>query len=122
MMQPKNKPPETAAFTENELHYLANRSLARIAFVCQDRVARIMPVLFEFDGHNFYLSGWNLKYSQRFQTLPEKAHITLLIDDIAQPREITLRGIEVTGLAETREDGGYYYVLIKPVNKTSWGI
>ena len=109
-------------FTENELRYLMDRSLARLAFVCQDMQAHIMPVLFEFDGQNFTLSGWNLKYSQRFQQIPEKTTVTLLIDDIVHPTRWALRGIEITGLAEAREDEGYYYVLIKPVNKTSWGI
>ena len=121
-MQPTRQPEETATeFTEKELRYLMDRSLARLAFICQDHAAHIMPVLFEFDGHYFYLSGWNLKYSQRFQSVPPKTRVTLLIDDINSPGTWTPRGIEITGTAESTEKGDYLYVRIKPVNKTSWG-
>jgi len=122
MMQPTRQPEETATeFTEKELRYLMDRSLARLAFICQDQAAHIMPVLFEFDGHYFYLSGWNLKYSQRFQSVPPKTRVTLLIDDINSPGTWTPRGIVFTGTAEPTEKGDYLYVRIKPVNKTSWG-
>ncbi len=110
-----------ADFSENELRYLAERSLARLAFVCSDMQAHIMPVLYEFDGSYFYLSGWNLKYSQRFQEVPETSKVTLLVDDIDSPTRWVPRGIEVTGEAETKEKDDYVYVRIKPVNKTSWG-
>src|SRR5207237_7415325 len=70
-----------AGVTEKELRYLMERSLGRLAFVCSDLQAHIMPVLFEFDGAYFYLSGWNLKYSERFQDVsPSK--VTLLVDDV----------------------------------------
>ncbi len=111
----------TADFSEKELRYLAERSLARLAFVCSDMQAHIMPVLFEFDGSYFYLSGWNLKYSQRFNEVPETSKVTLLVDDIDSPTRWVPRGIEITGEAETKEKDDYVYVRIKPVNKTSWG-
>ena len=123
-MQPTGQPEEEEAateFTEKELRYLMDRSLARLAFICQDQEAHIMPVLFEFDGHYLYLSGWNLKYSQRFQSVPPKTRVTLLIDDINSSSTWTPRGIEITGTAESTEKGDYLYVRIKPVNKTSWG-
>ncbi len=110
-----------AEFSEKELRYLAERSLGRLAFVCSDMQAHIMPVLFEFDGSYFYLSGWNLKYSERFNQVPKPSHVTLLVDDINSPSIWTPRGIEITGEAETKEEDDYVYVRIKPVNKTSWG-
>ena len=110
------------SFSERELHYLMDRSLARLGFVCKDMLAHLMPVLFEFDGAYFYLSGWNLKHSQRFlQTQPEQ-QVTLLIDDVQDSSHWTLRGIEVTGIPETRLKGDYMYVRIRPLAKTSWGI
>ena len=122
-MRPARHSQETTIeFTERELRYLMDRSLARLAFICQDQQAHIMPVLFEFDGHYFYLSGWNLKYSQLFQSVPQRTKVTLLIDDINSPNTWTPRGIEITGTAEPTEKGEYLYVRIKPVNKTTWGI
>ena len=98
------------------------RSLGRLAFVCSDMQAHIMPVLFEFDGAYFYLSGWNLKYSQRFHDMPKNNQVTLLVDDIDSPTKWTPRGVEVNGIAESQEKGDYLYVRIKPITKTSWGL
>ena len=110
-----------ANFSEKELRYLAERSLGRLAFVCSDMHAHVMPVLFEFDGSHFYLSGWNLKYSERFNEVPKSSSVTLLVDDVNSPSIWTPRGIEIMGDAETKEEDDYVYVRIKPVNKTSWG-
>ncbi len=111
-----------ADFTEKELRYLMERSLGRLAFVCSDTQAHIMPVLFEFDGAYFYLSGWNLKYSERFQDVSPNSKVTLLVDDVESPTRWGPRGVEITGEAESREKGNYLYVRIKPVGKTSWGL
>lgn len=111
-----------AGFTEKELRYLMERSLGRLAFVCEDMQAHIMPVLFEFDGHYIYLSGWNLKYSERFQELPERSKVTLLVDDVDSPTRWVPRGIEISGEAESREKDDYLYVRIRPMAKTSWGL
>lgn len=120
-MAQKAKTPKSA-FTEKELRYLMERSLGRLAFVCSDNQAHMMPVLFEFDGSYFYLSGWNLKYSERFNDLPEDNSVTLLIDDIDSPRRWAPRGVEIIGKAESKEKDDYLYVRIKPVSKTSWGL
>ena len=111
-----------AGFSEKELRYLMERSLGRLAFVCSDMQAHVMPVLFEFDGSYFYLSGWNLKYSERFQDVPSNGRVTLLVDDVSSPERWVPRGVEVTGEAEVKEKGDYLYVRIKPVAKTSWGL
>ena len=121
MMQSQREE-RAADFTEKELRYLMDRSLARLAFVCKDMQAHIMPVLFEFDGAYFYLSGWNLKYSRRFHEAEAKPEVTLLVDDVQDPSKWTLRGIEIIGTAETRQKGDYVYVRIRPMTKTSWGI
>src|SRR6266700_431276 len=88
-------------FTEKEFRYLIERSLARIAFVCEDSQPHIVPVIYEFDGRYLYLSGWNLKYSPRFQDLDEEKN-TLLV--------------------ETKEKDEKLYLRITPVGKTSWGL
>jgi pyridoxamine 5'-phosphate oxidase family protein len=121
MMTQRTRRATEAGFTEKELRYLMERSLGRLAFVCSDMQAHIMPVLFEFDGSYFYLSGWNLKYSERFQEVTSKT-VTLLVDDVNSPTRWVPRGIEVTGKAEAGEKGDYLYVRIKPVAKTSWGL
>ncbi len=122
MMTQRTRKTAQSVFTEKELRYLMERSLGRLAFVCSDMQAHIMPVLFEFDGSSFYLSGWNLKYSERFQDVTPNSKVTLLVDDVDSPRRWVPRGIEVTGEAEAKEKGDYLYVRIRPVEKTSWGL
>lgn len=121
-MTQRTRKSQPTGFTEKELRYLMERSLGRLAFVCSDSQAHMMPVLFEFDGSYFYLSGWNLKYSERFNDLPENKSVTLLIDDIDSPTRWAARGVEVIGQAESKEKDDYLYVRIKPVTKTSWGL
>src|SRR5205807_9508026 len=121
MMTQRTRRATGAGFTEKELRYLMERSLGRLAFVCSDTQAHIMPVLFEFDGAYFYLSGWNLKYSELFHDVsPNK--VTLLVDDVDSPTRWVPRGVVITGAAESHEKGDVLYVRIRPVGKTSWGL
>ena len=122
MMSQKTRRIRAPGFSEKELRYLMERSLGRLAFVCSDMQAHIMPVLFEFDGSYFYLSGWNLKYSERFSDLPKDNSVTLLVDDIDSPTRWVPRGVEIIGQAESKEKDDYLYVRIRPVAKTSWGL
>jgi pyridoxamine 5'-phosphate oxidase family protein len=122
MLTQRTRKTSQAGFSEKELRYLMERSLGRLAFVCSDRRAHLMPVLFEFDGSYFYLSGWNLKYSELFNDLPKNNSVTLLVDDIDSPTRWTPRGVEIIGQAESKEKDDYLYVRIKPVTKTSWGL
>ncbi len=110
------------SFSENELRYLMERKLARMALVCSANEPHIVPVTYEFDGSFFYLSGWNIRYGQRFQDKAPNTKVSLLIDDLASPSLWVPRGVEVTGDAETFEKGDYVYMRIKPVNKASWGL
>jgi pyridoxamine 5'-phosphate oxidase family protein len=122
MMTQRTRRTSKPGFSEKELRYLMERSLARLAFVCQDMQAHIMPVLFEFDGSYIYLSGWNLKYSELFQEIPEKGRVTLLVDDVESPAVWVPRGIEISGEAESLEKDDYLYIRIRPTGKTSWGL
>ena len=108
-------------FTEREYQYLMERSLARIALVCEDQQPHIIPVIYEFDGRYLYLSGWNLQYSPRFQDLVQEK-ITMLVDDLNSVNKLVPRGIEITGLVETKEKQNKMYLKITPVGKTSWGL
>src|SRR5436853_6810314 len=120
MMTQRTRRTTGADFTEKELRYLMERSLGRLAFVCSDTQAHIMPVLFEFDGAYFYLSDWNLTYSERLQYVsPSK--VTLLVDAVASQTRWVPRGVEITGEAESQEKGDYLYLRIKTDRKTSWG-
>ena len=108
-------------FTEREYRYLMERSLARIAFVCEDSQPHIIPVIYEFDGQYLYLSGWNLQYNPTFQALDDEK-ITLLVDDLESVNKLVPRGIEVTGTVQTKQKDEKLYLRITPIAKTSWGL
>ncbi len=113
---------DTVGFTDNEVRYILERKLGRIAIVSSERDPHIVPVTYEFDGSNFYLSGWNIKYGPRFINMQPSGRVSLLIDDLTTATLWVPRGIEITGNAETLEKGELSYLRIRPVSKTSWGL
>src|SRR5437660_11793316 len=109
MMTQRMRRTTGAGFTEKELRYLMERSVGRLAFVCSDMQAHIMPVLLEFDGAYFYLSGWNLKYSERCQDVSPNTRVTLLVDEVDSPTRWVAGGGEITGAPDWRENGNDLY-------------
>ncbi len=109
-------------FTDNEVRYILERKLGRIAIVSSEQDPHIVPVTYEFDGSYFYLSGWNIKYGPRFTNMQPSGRVSLLIDDLTTATLWVPRGIEITGNAETLEKGELSYLRIRPVSKTSWGL
>ena len=119
MMREKTR---MVGFTDNEVRYIIERKLGRIALVSADQEPHIVPVTYEFDGSCFYLSGWNIKYGPRFTNAQPTGRVSLLIDDLTTATLWVPRGIEVTGTADTLEKGELSYMRITPVSKTSWGL
>ena len=113
---------ETIGFTDNEVRYILERKLGRIALVSTDQEPHLVPVTYEFDGSFFYLNGWNIKYGPRFTDMNPEGRVSLLIDDLTTATLWVPRGIEVTGTAETLEKGEMCYMRITPSSKTSWGL
>ncbi len=113
---------DTIVFTDNEVRYILERKLGRIALVSSQQEPHIVPVTYEFDGSCFYLSGWNVKYGPRFTDTQPIGRVSLLIDDLTTATLWVPRGIEVTGTAETLEKGELSYLRITPISKTSWGL
>jgi len=111
---------ETFGFTENEMRYIMERRLGRIALVSNNQ-PHIVPITYEFDGSFFYLSGWNVEYGPSFCEVREKNNVTLLIDDLTSATLWVPRGIEIIGEAETIEKGDFQYMKITPRGKNSWG-
>ncbi len=113
---------DTVGFTDNEVRYIHERKLGRIALISSEQEPHIVPVTYEFDGSCFYLSGWNIKYGPRFTDMQPVGRVSLLIDDLTTANLWVPRGIEITGTADTMEKGELHYLRITPVSKTSWGL
>jgi len=108
-------------FTEDEIAFLTQSRLARVATSSTDGQPHIVPVVYEFDGAEFYFTGWNLEKSLKFRNLIENKKVAMVIDDIVTVCPWRPRGLEVRGVAEFGKEGGRAYVKVTPMVKRSWG-
>ncbi len=109
-------------FTEEEIKFIMESKIARLATVSRQGHPHVVPVAFEFDGHFIYFSGLNLTGSLKFRQIQQNNHVALVIDDRTSPVIWGGRGIEIQGLAEIQQCDGYPYVRITPLKRVSWGL
>jgi len=108
-------------YTEDEVAFLTQSRLARVATASSDGQPHVVPVVYEFDGKAFYFSGWNLDKSLKFKNLVENKKVALVVDDVVSVSPWRPRGLEVRGVAELGTEGGRAYVRVTPAVKRSWG-
>jgi pyridoxamine 5'-phosphate oxidase family protein len=108
-------------FTEDEVAFLTQSRLARVATASSEGQPHVVPVVYEFDGRAFYFTGWNLEKSLKFKNLVENKKVALVVDDVVTVSPWRPRGLEVRGVAELGSEGGRGYVKVTPLVKRSWG-
>jgi pyridoxamine 5'-phosphate oxidase family protein len=108
-------------FTEDEVKFVTQSRLARVATASREGQPHVVPVAYEFDGTAFYFSGWNLRKSLKFKNLMENEKVALVIDDLLTVDPWRPRGLEVRGKAKLCDEEGRAYVKITPLVKRSWG-
>ena len=109
------------SFTEDEVAFLTQSRLARVATASREGQPHVVPVVYEFDGMAFYFTGWNLEKSLKFRNLLENEKVALVIDDVVTVSPWRPRGLEVRGVAEVGSEQGRSYVKVTPLVKRSWG-
>jgi pyridoxamine 5'-phosphate oxidase family protein len=109
------------SFTEEEVGFLAQGRLARVATASREGQPHVVPVVYEFDGMAFYFTGWNLERSLKFKNLVENKKVAMVIDDLVTVSPWRPRGVEVRGVAELGNEGGRAYVKVTPEVKRCWG-
>ena len=113
-------------FSPKEIEYLKSQRLLRIATVSTDSQPHVEPVGFDFDGKDFYVSGYRLKKTRRYRNIQTNPKVALTIDDLASVNPWQPRGLIVYGQAELTTREGYAgpgtYIRIHPDRKWSWGI
>lgn len=112
---------EVVAFTDEEVAFLTQSRLARVATASSQGQPHVVPVVYEFDGTAFYFSGRNLERSLKFQNLVHNKKVAMVIDDLLTVSPWRPRGVEVRGVAELGSEGGRSYVKVCPLVKRSWG-
>ena len=112
----------SVAFTEEELEFIAENQIARVATASKEGEPHVVPVLYEFDGTAFYFGGWNLARSLKFRNILENEKVAMVIDDVVSVLPWRPRGLEVRGTAKALREGGRDYVMVVPSSKRSWGL
>ena len=112
---------EVVTFTDEEVAFLTESRLARVATASSGGQPHVVPVVYEFDGTAFYFTGWNLEKSLKFQNLVQNKRVAMVIDDLVTVSPWRPRGVEVRGVAEIGSEGGRPYVKVCPLVKRSWG-
>ena len=113
--------PEGVTFTEDEVSFLTQSRLARVATASRDGQPHVVPVVYEFDGMAFYFTGWNLERTLKFRNLAENKRVAIVIDELVTVCPWRPRGIELRGEAELEKEDGRPYVKVTPKIKRSWG-
>ena len=112
---------EVVTFTDEEVAFLTQSRLARVATASSEGQPHVVPVVYEFDGTAFYFTGWNLEKSLKFQNLVQNKKVAMVIDDLVTVSPWRPRGVEVRGVAELGSEGSRSYVKVCPLVKRSWG-
>lgn len=124
----------TSVFTEAELQYLGEQTLARIATVGPDGQPHVTPVTFVYDPEEDAIDVGGLFFgrTKKWRDAQTNPRVTLLVDDVlSNPRRA--RALEVRGQAELHEAGGDQinprfsnfapqFFRIRPRRIVSWGI
>jgi pyridoxamine 5'-phosphate oxidase family protein len=111
----------SVCFSEEEIAFLLESRVARVATISADGQPHVVPVVYEFDGTAFYFAGWNLHKTLKFKNILENGRIAIVVDDVVTVCPWRPRGVEVRGTAEPGSVGGRTYVKVIPRVKRCWG-
>ncbi len=116
--------------SDEEISFLRNQRLARIATTSERGVPEVSPVGFEFDGRFFWVGSQDQKLffkTQRYKNITRgNKRVALVIDDLQSMAPWKPRGIKVSGTAEVADHVGPFgkgkYLRISPAVTVSWGL
>jgi pyridoxamine 5'-phosphate oxidase family protein len=113
-----------SAFTNEELRYLSERRLARVATVGKDGTPHVVPI--GMWSHNTDLdaidvTGHDFDQTKKFRDVARNGRAAIVIDDLASVDPWHPRGIEVRGSAEAILDPEPL-IRIHPKRIVSWGL
>jgi pyridoxamine 5'-phosphate oxidase family protein len=129
---PKKSASKNSAFTPEEIAYLQNQRLGRIATVGPNGQPHVVPVAFRYnpDTDTIDVGGHGIARGKKWRDLQHHPKVAIVIDDIASYKPWKVRGVEVRGEAEELMTGGTSIrpgfdaemVRIKPSRVLSWGL
>jgi pyridoxamine 5'-phosphate oxidase family protein len=123
-----------SAFSEAEIDYMREQTLARVATVGPDGQPHVTPVtyIYNADEDAIDVGGISFGGTKKWRDAQGSPKVTLLVDDVlANPRRA--RALEIRGEAELHESGGDQinprfsnfapqFLRIRPTRIVSWGL
>lgn len=116
-------------FTEQEIDYLAERRLGRLATVAPDGQPHNRPVLVHYNSElaTIDVVGHALVESRKFRNAEAYPLVSFVVDDLPSVQPWRTRGIEIRGRAEAlRGPGaspfGDEAIRIHPTRILTWGL
>ncbi len=123
-----------SVFTPEEIDYLRERTLGRLATAVPDGQPHVTPVTFHFNAEEDTVDVGGLFFAQtkKWRDARRNPKVTLLVDDVLRnPRRA--RALEIRGQGELHETGGELinprfpnfapqFIRIRPARIVSWGL
>ena len=121
-----------SVFTPEEISYLQNQRLARIATVGADGQPHVVPVGFRYnpEADTIDIGGHNFAQRKKWRDVQQNPRVAVVVDDVASVNPWMVRGIEIRGQATLLMTGGETVIAgfdppmfrITPERIVSWGI
>ena len=117
-------------FTKNELNYMSEQRLGRLATVDADGNPHVVPIGFRYNSETdtIDIGGHNIVQTKKWRDAGRHPRVAFVIDDVLPPWRP--RSIEVLADAELLESGGEEFgrgfdpqiIRLHPVRIIAWGI
>ena len=120
-----------ARFTAEELGYLRDQRLGRLATVDEQHAPQVVPVGFFVDEQtgDVSIGGIALGSTRKFRNVEATGRAALVVDDLASTDPWHVRGVEIRGHAEAQRDVdpprpgmSRELIMIHPERIRSWGL
>jgi pyridoxamine 5'-phosphate oxidase family protein len=121
-------------FSEEEIAYLREHKLGRLATADPEGQPHVIPVTYTFNEEEdtIDVGGLNFAAGKKWRDAQRNPKVTILVDDVIGPPR-RARAVEVRGDAELHETGGDrinprfsnfapQFIRIRPRRIVSWGV
>jgi pyridoxamine 5'-phosphate oxidase family protein len=118
-------------FAPEELSYLRDQRLGRLATVDEQHAPQVVPVGFfvDEDTGDVSIGGIALATTRKFRNVETTGRAALVVDDVVSTDPWRVRGVEIRGPAEARRDVdpprpgmSRELITIHPERIRSWGL
>ena len=95
-----------SVFTQEEIQYLGEQRLGRLATVDAEGRPHVVPVAFRYNAEldTVDVGGHNFAKSKKFRDVGTTGRAAFVVDDVLPPWRP--RGVEIRGRAEVHSEGG----------------